>query len=255
MEKPTILKYLYYHCTKRKNPNCKQGSIEVKELEKQIDEHLSKIHISERFKNWAIKYLKEENEKELSLKEKILNSQQKAYDNCLKKLDNLFQLKISPLNTNESLLSDEEYARQKAELMKEKARLEEILSDTEGKIEKWLDIGKKVFNFACYARHWFANGTPEEKGSILQALGSNLTLKDKKLSILIRKVFIPIEDVSQSVPEIKPLFKPKKYGLNEHKLEEFYSKNPILLRGLDEVRTRIMSNLQDFYVPTFQKLK
>lgn len=49
--------YIYYHCTKRKNPNCTQGSIEEKEIEKQIDETLSKIQISERFKNWAIKYL------------------------------------------------------------------------------------------------------------------------------------------------------------------------------------------------------
>ena len=99
MNKPTILHYLYYHCTKRRNPECTQGSIEVKELEKQVDQYLSQIQISERFKNWAIKYLKEENEEEIASRKKILSSQRKAYENCLRKLDNLFQLKISPLNS------------------------------------------------------------------------------------------------------------------------------------------------------------
>ncbi|MGQ9673840.1 MAG: hypothetical protein ACUVV5_12060 [Candidatus Aminicenantales bacterium] len=73
----------------------------------------------------------------------ILASRRKAYDSCLKKLENLFQLKISPLNSNGNLLSDEEYAKQKTELMKEKARLEEILKDTEGSVGKWLEAGEK----------------------------------------------------------------------------------------------------------------
>jgi DNA invertase Pin-like site-specific DNA recombinase/DNA-directed RNA polymerase subunit RPC12/RpoP len=237
MKSPTILKYVYYHCTKRKNPKCTQGSIEVKELERQIDEYLSRIHISEGFKNWAIKYLKEDNEKEIASRETIISSQRKAYDNCLKKLNNLFQLKVSPLNTDGILLSDEEYARQKSKLVKEKAQLEEVLNDTSRRVERWLDIAEKAFVFACYARYWFENGTPEEKGMILQSLGSNLTLKDKKLHILMRKVFAPIEDVSQRVPEIKATFEPKKYGLNERKLEQLYSKSPVLRSLLYKVRT------------------
>jgi len=174
MKNPTILYYVYYHCTKRINPDCAQGSVEVKNLEKQIDGYLSNVQISEEFKNWAIKYLKEESEKEVSSRENILASQRKAYNNCLKKLDNLFQLKISPLNNNGSLLSDEEYAKQKTELMKEKARLEEILNDTGQRVEKQLANLELAFNFATYARYWFENGTLQEKGQILNALGSNL---------------------------------------------------------------------------------
>jgi len=157
-----------------------QGSIEVKELEKQIDQYLTNIHISEEFKNWAIKYLKEKNKKEVSSRENIFASQRKAYDSCLKKLENLFQLKISPLKT---------------ELMKEKARLEEILNDTEGRVEKWLETGEKVFNFARYARYWFKNGSSQEKAQILQALGSNLTLKNKKLIIQLKRPLTAIGQV------------------------------------------------------------
>ncbi|MBA7602238.1 hypothetical protein ES703_09324 [subsurface metagenome] len=79
MKNPTTRKYVYYHCTKRKTPKCTQGSIEVKKLEKQIDEYLSRIHISEGFKNWAIKYLKEGNEKEIASRETILGSQRYGF--------------------------------------------------------------------------------------------------------------------------------------------------------------------------------
>jgi len=243
MRSPTILKYVYYHCTKRKNPNCTQGSVEIRDLERQIDQYLSRIHISESFKNWAIKYLKEENENEITSRETILSSQRKAYDFCLRKLDNLVALKISPLNTNGSLLSDEEYARRKAELVKEKARLEEILNDTGGRVEKWLDAAEKTFDFACYARKWFANGSTQEKGAILQTLGSNLTLKDKILYIQLKKPFVLIEKVSSGLPQMKRRFEPKKIGQNERKLEQFYCQSPILRGIVDDVRTSyIMSS-------------
>lgn len=240
MKKPNILKYAYYHCTKRKNPKCTQGSIEVKELEKQIDEYLLRIHISESFKNWAIKYLKEENEKEITSRETILISQRRAYDSCLKKLDNLFALKISPLNTNGSLLSDEEYAKRKAELVKEKARLEEVLNDTGSRVERWLNTAEKTFDLACYARKWFAKGSPEEKGRILQTIGSNLTLKGKKLYIQLKKPLVLIERVVKRVPQARGGFEPKNEGLNERELDQFYAENPTVCGLVDDVRTWAM---------------
>lgn len=253
MKKPTILNYIYYHCTKKKKPKCTQGSIEVKELERQIDDYLSRIHISERFKNWAIKHLKEENKNEIKSRESILSSQRKAYDGCLKKLDNLFQLKISPLNTNGNLLSDEEYAKQKTELFVEKTRLEEILNDTSDRVEKWLDTAEKTFDFACHARHWFAKGSPKQKGRILQAIGSNLTLNDKKLHIQLKKPLGLIEKVIKVVPQTRAGFEPKKAGLNERKLEQFYCQNPIVRGLVDDVRTYFMGIKEYFEIPVLSR--
>jgi len=246
MKSPTILKYVYYHCTKRRNPRCSQGSIEIKQLERQIDHYLSRIWIPESFKNWAIKYLKEENKKEIASREMILSSQKKAYNSCLRKLDNLFALKISPLNSDGSLLSDEEYAKRKTELIKEKARLEEILNDTSDRVEKWLDAAERTFDFACYAREWFAKGSPKKKGAILQALGSNLTLKDKILHIQLKKPFVFLERVPSGLEQIKGRFEPKNKGQNERKLEQFYAKSPILRSLVDDVRTSyIMSSINN----------
>lgn len=245
MSKPVILHYVYYHCTKKIDPDCSQKSAEVKDFEDQITQYLSNVHISEEFKNWAIQYLQEENKKEMASIENVFSSQRKAHNNCIKKLENLFQLKISPLNSNGILLPDEDYAKQKTELMKEKTRLEEILVDTNGRIDKWLKIGEKTFNFVRHATYWFNNGSSIEKAQILKSLGSNLILKDKKLVIQLKIPFIEIGQIVKGIPEVKDGFEPKNNGLNEAKLHEFYSKNPIVLPGMHKVRTWLVESILD----------
>jgi hypothetical protein len=240
MEAPAILKYVYYHCTKSKNRRCAQGSIEVKELEKQIEEYLSKLHISENFKRWAIRHLNRACEQDIATREQIILSQRKAYDGCLRKLDNLFKLKISPLNIEGSLLSDEKYAKERTELLKEKARLEEIMGDTNGRINRKLRDAEADFDIACHAKERFANGGPQAKSTILQSIGSNLILKDKKLHIQLKRVTGLISKATESVPEVRAGFEPEKRGLNERDLERLYSENPQLLGLVDEVRTWAM---------------
>ena len=226
MENPTILHYVYYHCTKRKDPKCSQKTLEARKLIEQISKYLSRIHISENFKNWAIKHLKAENTKEVHSREAIISSQRKAYDNCLRKIDNLLQLKISPMNADGSLLSDEEYAKRKAELIKEKARLQELLGDTDKRVEKWLEIAERTFDFACHAKYWFENGADQDKASILKSLGSNLILRDRKLMLDLKKPLMAIENVVKGVPQVRGGFEPEKCGLNKGEMEDLYSKNP-----------------------------
>lgn len=237
MTDPKILRYVYYHCTKRKDPKCTQVSINAKQLEKQIDEYLSRIHISEDFKNWTLKYLREGTSEEIASRQDIIASQRKAYDNCLRKLDNLLKLKISPLNTDGILLSDQEYAKRKTNLVEEKIRLEELLNDAGHRVDNWLDIAEKTFDFACNARSRFAEGSNEDKCQILQTIGSNLTLKDKILRIQLKKTLVLIEKVVKAVPQARGTFEPKKIGQNERKIEQAFSKNPIVRALVDDVRT------------------
>ena len=246
MKNPTVLHYEYYHCTKKVNPECSQKSIEVSALKKQIKSCLSKIQITENFKNWAIKYLQGEFEKEKDNRDNILASQRKAYTACLSRLDNLFQLKISPINSDGKLLSDKEYLDQKAELISEKARLKEFMDDFDGRVNKWMDIGERTFNFARNAKFSFDKGSLEERSQILSKLGSNLVLKDKKLEIQLQNPYSIIHEIVQRVPETKARFEPKITGQNEAKLESFYGESPVILGALDEVRTWIVENMSEF---------
>lgn len=243
MKSPTTLKYVYYHCTKSKNCRCTQGSVEVKRLEEQISECLSGLHISENFKTWAVKCLNKDCKNEFAIREQIVQSQRKAYDSCLKKIKNLFELKISPLNTDGCMLSDEKYNEENKKLLKEKADLEEVMADANGRINRKLRDTEAEFDLACHAKERFAKGSPQAKSTILQSLGSNLILKDKKLHIQLKRVAELISKAAGRVPEARAGFEPGEKGLNERDLERIYSENPILLGVVDEVRTYLLRNM------------
>lgn len=210
MKNYKLLHYVYYHCTKRAHPDCSQGSITIKKLEEQIDTELKKFEISEQFRDWAIKHLNQLNNKEVGDREIVRNNFKEAYEDCVKKLDNLLKLKISPQNIHGEVIFEEEYVRQRKELLTEKEDLLAKITDTNQRMNNWYELTEKTFNFACYARYWFAHGDLKTKTSILAALGSNITLKDKKLSIDGHKPFFLVEQCLSSVKAEIPKFEPTK---------------------------------------------
>ena len=111
------------------------------------------------------------------------------------------------------------------------------MNDTGHRVDNWLDTAEKTFGFACNARSKFAEGSNEEKGQILQIIGSNLFLKDKKLCIQASKTLAMIENVVRDVPQTRGTFEPKNKGQNERELKRFYSKSPKVLALVDDVRT------------------
>jgi site-specific DNA recombinase len=231
MKNPKILHYEYYRCTKRKNPNCSQKCITKEKLEAQFDDLLFRIQISKEFKNWAIKHLNEVYKDETKDRNAILTSQGKAYDEVVKRIDNLVNLKISSQNSDGSLLTDEEFKKQKEILVIEKELLEEKRRDVESRVEKWLELSEKTFEFACYAKYWFSEGDSETKKEILRGIGSNITLKDKIVLVDVEKPLNFIEDAKNEVPEISEMFELKKKFINTSKFEDFYSQNLTLLPG------------------------
>jgi site-specific DNA recombinase len=239
MKNPTFLHYTYYHCTKRKDPDCTQRSIEASALERQIDAYLSRIQISPRFRDWALANLHEYHEQEVKKRNEIVHSQQKAYQDCLIRLDHLVRLKTAPENANGSLLSDEEYGHQRFALLKEKARLEELFQDTGHRVEHWLSLVEKTFHFACSARYWFAEGDLAVKKEILLAIGSNLTLKDKILLIDTRKPFLILEQSLSPLSEEKRRFEPEKNGSNKGRIATVQGGSYSQLAQWDDVRTHL----------------
>jgi DNA invertase Pin-like site-specific DNA recombinase len=206
MVNPKFLHYTYYHCSKSGKPVCSQKYLSGLELEKQINEHLARICISQQFKEWAIKYLHELHEKETGLQIEIIQSQQKAYQECVQEIDNLVKLKTAPGNSDGSHLSDEEYGRRRVELLKMKKKLEGLLNDAGYQVEQRLKLAEQTFEFACGVQERFAKGDPKTKKEILTTMGSNLILKDKKLLIEARKPFFILGNtLSPEKPVILPI--------------------------------------------------
>lgn len=209
MINPKLLHYTYYHCAKSKNPHCTQGCVTEEKLIEQVEEYLGKIQISERFKNWAIKRLNRLYDLEKDSRNASINSFQEDYKKVVSRIDNLVKLKISPQNTDNSLLSDEEFKNQKESLMNEKKELEEKMNQTGDRVSQWVELSERTFNFARYAKYWFENGDLETRKQILLSLSSNLTLKDKIIGINLTKPLQYIIELKNLDEEKYVVFEPK----------------------------------------------
>jgi len=237
MVNPKFLHYTYYHCSKSKRPMCFQKCVTGRELEKQINEQLARICISKQFKEWAFKFLHELHEVETASLHEIIQSQKKAYQECVQEIDNLVKLKTAPSNADGSRLSDEEYGRRRVDLLKMKIDLEELLNDAGHHVEQQLKLSKQTFEFACAVQERFAKGDPKTKKEILTTMGSNLILKDKKLLIKARKPFFILGNLLSSETPIISLIEPEKTKVAHGQIIPSLFLRPYLRGEGDDVRT------------------
>ena len=221
--------YVYYHCTRRKDPNCTEKVIEEKKLESQIKEKIQAIDIPPSFKDWAIRYFKTNEAEALESEDKVIESQERAYDGIEQKLSRLLDMRIN------SELSETEFATKKEELIAEKARLKEFLEKP--KQESWIKRLEKAMNTATDIAEIFEKGDETKRKRVLYDLGSNLYIKSKMFEIEASNPILQLEKVSFLVKEISARFEPPKTPMDKEKLEYLYSSSPMVLAWRDSFRT------------------
>lgn len=160
---------------------------------------------------------------------KLITSKAFSHNDCIKRLDNLVKLKISPVNSDGSLLSDDEFLDQKTVLVSEKNKLEESLKNQGQRVNNWLETVEENFNFALHARHRFEVGTPDEKREILVTIGSNLTLLDKVLGLDLENEYAFLEYVNEIEPTVSEEFEHGKSVDKSMDLEYIWAQNRLVL--------------------------
>lgn len=186
-------RYVHYHCTKRKTGvRCSQPCVEVKELERQIDEILASLSIPEEFVQWALFYVRETHEEESKNRQAQEKAVSAAIEGAQKKLDALLDLRLR------ELITDAEFEEKRKALAWERDRLQERRNDGQQEANRWVERVERVLDFARTARSRFAEGTIEQKRMILETIGSDAVLHDKKLSVKPGEPFCLFQDVSKS---------------------------------------------------------
>lgn len=241
-----VHRYIYYRCTKRIDEKCPQKTIELSQLVAQADVVIKGLTISDRFKDWAIKYLHEVRQNEAQSNEQTLAKKQSRLLEITKQLDNLLLRLTSPSNADGGLISDNEYKSAKGILLKEKNALEADLQAQGKAIERWLELSERTFNFARYASLWFLKGDLETKRAIFACLGSDSILKDQKLNITLRKpfkfIFDNLEEIEKELVEVRT----SENQVGTRQKVSFVSENLLGRCVLDEVRIYFGKNPQDF---------
>ncbi|MDP4011899.1 MAG: hypothetical protein Q8P72_06800 [Candidatus Roizmanbacteria bacterium] len=154
------------------------------------------------------KALEEVKEKDDHVNKNSHEAQQKALENINKRINNLVSLKISPDNSDGSLLSDEEFGDRKRNLLIE-------------------------------------NGTSEAKKIIFNTIGSYPKLKDKKLQYKAKYLFFKYkEGVKETNEKMSPLV-PVNVVSDQSNLENYLKNSLWCTIWDDHVRRGRCSNLFD----------
>jgi site-specific DNA recombinase len=176
-------KYTYYHCTRRRGATvCRQPCANANDLVPEIEAFIESLHVADNTRDWLLRRLqKAVGERGLG-KDQRANALATAVANADRELSNLTRLRIR------DLVDDAEFMRQRAEL--ERQRL--ALNAEQAKLEtgsNWIEPSQVLISFGSRAALCFRRGSPRIKRRILQTVGSNPLLTDRKLSIEARKPF------------------------------------------------------------------
>jgi site-specific DNA recombinase len=252
MKKPTMLRYVYYHCTKSKNRACSQRSVRVELFESMVDNVLKGFGLSKEFSEWALEQLAQEANQSVNSQNELIDFQQRRHKEVISELANLTKLYTSPANVDGKHLSLQEYEAARSQLLTEKKQLEDTQQGTGRKVEEWIDWAVNSFHFATAARIWFEKGTPEQRKSIFVSLsGSNLILKDGKLRISLKKPLDFCTFIAARFPAATTTIEPRNSPMNKGQSSPFAASIPSLRGILNDVRTFFMSVKQYEWFPIF----
>ncbi len=235
MNDKKLLHYVYYHCTKRVNPHCSQRAVHAEDIEEGIKQELRTISIKEKFVKWAIDELRDEMREDSTLVRKTVSNAKREITKLKEELDETNRFIIHQEASGWTLMTKENALTERSRIENQLKELEDNASDE--KSGSSLDGAVDTLKFAFHASYWFREGTMAQKRAITEHLGSNLTLKDRKLSVTLVYPLPEIRHMIQIAPEISGEFEPKDDEGKKRAFEAFQAKIPLLRRSLNAIRT------------------
>jgi site-specific DNA recombinase len=172
--------YQYYYCTHRKKgaENCSARKVlSLNELESLIYEELNKISISDKFKEVAIKILKDNNQNIVEHEQAIYIQKKNEVTKLEKEIKGLLQMRLS------DSITEGEYKEARKERDEKLVFIKAKLNQSEYQKEKLTTLIEKKFLMVANLKERFKKAPDEEKKAIFYSLGKNHVLKDKKLLI------------------------------------------------------------------------
>ena len=205
--------YIYYHCSKRKDKSCNQKSYPVNQeaLEPQVLKFLEEITIVPAVYEWAMNQSRARKNNDQELKEKVLQTHKQNLERSKNKIQNL----IDMLADND--ITREEYLERRKKCEDEANIANEAILNIEGKEKRQQEMLTDTFQLATNLKNKFQKGAPSKKKDIILKLGSNLSLKDKKLAIMLDLKFQAFQKYANGANQEIARFKPLETPMNTTK--------------------------------------
>ncbi len=215
-----LAEYIYYRCTHKKDTTlvkkCTQkGCLRESSLDEQIIEILTSLEIHPDFFAWAKEILQRRYSEENQGRELIYKNVKDEIDNCTKRIEKLVDMKVA----GEFDDREDNYFERKKKLESELSALQMRRQELEKEQTDWNALIVDTFDFAKNALKAFKNGNIETRKIIFRSLGSNWTLKDKKLQANLNDWLLPLQKSQNSNSLISIRLEPTKKGIRLRKLD------------------------------------
>jgi DNA invertase Pin-like site-specific DNA recombinase len=176
-------RYTYYHCTKRHfDYRCRQPSVRLEELESQIEAYLRGLSLPQKMHDWALRQLNETKDSAREIEQARVQSIERTLVETKRAISNLTSLRIR------DMIDDDQFNAERQKLDQEQLRLEESLQNAKQDALTFEPF-ENLISLSNRAIAWFVAGDFDIKRQILECVGSNLVLMDKKLNIEAKKPF------------------------------------------------------------------
>ncbi len=202
-KKGTEQRFVYYRCSRRIS-GCPRFYVKEESLQTQVGAFLGLLTIKKHYIDWFIKWLGKKNEDKVVVRDAQRKQLEKVLQNVNVRIDRLLQLKLSEGNVSGSMVSDEEYRTLREKLLKEREEVKQNLDGNDKHFDQVDDLLVKTFTFAAKAKEVMAGKDIRKKKILLQAIGANLTIKNKEVDITPRYPFERIKQEFAGVIACEP---------------------------------------------------
>ena len=199
----------------------------MNKLNEAINKIISEFTVPDSVHTFMMRLFNKQYNAEAKNRNSVLQTKQKAYNDCLANIDGLIDMRAR------GLIGDEIFKSKVSPLEKLKSKLFEVLSDTDKRADDWIEKAKDFGVFVEYAIKQFNEGDLQRRKTIFASLGQNLVLKDKELFVDLEDSLVPMKTVKKEADAIHERLEPLKRVIKQEQLEQYYSKSPKMLRDQD----------------------
>ena len=204
--------WTYYRCTKKKpGAACRQPFIEVQELERQMEAFLASITMSGETVEWALDTLRKENGKDKRVQREAREAAERAHA-----VNETARRRLTDMRLRD-LIDDAEFTQRKSELAVEAEKLARDVATMQDGSNLWLERAEQAFSFCKMAKSTFSAGSGSQKRQVLETLGSNLVLENKKLTIYPDEFFLSVQKAVENDEWLPLLHDVRTISLPEHR--------------------------------------
>ncbi len=189
--------YVYYRSTKKKGHCTQKKSLSEKDLVAQFRAIIANYTVPRRFVLWAARVCERFLKEDCQLLEQQKKEWRKEFDKYETQIRELVRLYASERNGDRSLLSEEDYKKQKGDLVRLRDHYDALLQDNKKNVDKALDLTVQTFEFASNALKFFdKKDDTSAKRIVLVTIGSKWTLTD---GIVQCEAKIPFKKIREGI--------------------------------------------------------